>query len=189
MESMPSKSKVLNHSGNELEIFKKKSEKIIVGDSAFKEFDAIQTESMSTSIKDHEDFKLNKNNNLILNGNNSVNIITGCLNESGFKQSKTDVENTESISTFLNEFEAKNTMTSIFNPKQKKRGRQKKTSKNKTKIEENSQTKEKTNSEMIISNKILNENSWIHLSCALWTPEVIIQDFSRKDEIKSKIII
>lgn len=36
-------------------------------------------------------------------------------------------------------------------------------------------------------NEIINkENAWVHLSCALWIPEVIINDFASKEEIRSK---
>lgn len=36
-----------------------------------------------------------------------------------------------------------------------------------------------------LSAKVINENAWIHISCALWIPEVIIGDFAKKDDIKS----
>jgi NuA3 HAT complex component NTO1 len=28
-------------------------------------------------------------------------------------------------------------------------------------------------------------NAWVHLSCALWIPEVLIGDFGKKEEIKN----
>lgn len=35
--------------------------------------------------------------------------------------------------------------------------------------------------------KRANEYTWVHVSCAIWNPNVIIEDFPRKEEIKSKI--
>jgi hypothetical protein len=29
--------------------------------------------------------------------------------------------------------------------------------------------------------------AWVHISCALWIPQVLIADYQRKDDIKSKI--
>jgi hypothetical protein len=149
--------------------------------------------SMSAvSIKDHEEFKLNKNNNLILNENKSLNQITNFLIESN--KTRADKEFSDLNSTVLNENESKKTLTSIMNSKSNKRGRQKNTSKSKNKKrdkkEDSSQINEgKTNTELISNTKSFYDNAWIHLSCSLWTPEIIIQDFQRKDEIKSKKIV
>lgn len=37
--------------------------------------------------------------------------------------------------------------------------------------------------------KKANDYVWVHVSCALWNPTVIIEDFFNKEDIKSKLII
>jgi hypothetical protein len=138
---------------------------------------------------EHEQFKLNKNNNLILNENKSVNQISNFLFDTN--KTKTDKEFSDLNSSQINESESKKTSASVMNLKSKKRGRQKKTgknrNKNKSQKEESTQVIDgKINSESLSNSKIFYEYAWIHLSCALWTPEIIIQDFQRKDEIKSE---
>ena len=125
-----SKSTTLYSPQNEFEIFKKKSD--LISDNIFKENPANEVASIST--KDHGEFKLlNKNNNLILNGNSSINLITNYFNGCGSNQNKTEADNSESVSTFLNEIESKKTSISVLNSKQRKRGRQKKSNKSKIK--------------------------------------------------------
>jgi hypothetical protein len=146
------------------------------------------------SNRDHEELKLNKNNNLIFNEKKGVNLMCNFLNENLRTKSVIEKEKefSDINSTVLNETESKKTLASVMNSNTRKRGRQKKTNKNKnknkTKKEENSEKNEKLGQDFITNCKAFHENAWIHLSCALWTPEIVIQDFARKDEIKSKII-
>ena len=149
--------------------------------------------SMSAvTIRDHEpehyneneQFKLNKNNNLILNENKSVNQIANFLFDTN--KTKTEKEFSDLNSSLMNESESKKTSASVMNLKSKRRGRQKKTGKNRNKNKREKEESTQLYTESLSSSRIFNENAWIHLSCALWTPEIIIQDFQRKDEIKSK---
>jgi len=83
----------------------------------------------------------------------------------------------------------------------KKRGRQKKKNfrnkKDESKNKDNNNNKDnkdnneiKSNNDFIstISKKNFIENAWVHLSCALWIPEVIIEEFDKKENIKSNKI-
>ena len=45
-----------------------------------------------------------------------------------------------------------------------------------------SQKKQKT--EIYLNEKIANENAWVHLSCALWLPEISIKNFELKEKIQ-----
>ena len=42
----------------------------------------------------------------------------------------------------------------------------------------------KNQNEIYLSEKIANENAWVHLSCALWLPELSIGNFDLKEKIK-----
>ena len=44
--------------------------------------------------------------------------------------------------------------------------------------------KSKSQNEIYLSEKIANENAWVHLSCALWLPELILANFDLKEKIK-----
>jgi hypothetical protein len=61
---------------------------------------------------------------------------------------------------------------------EKKRGRKKEKNQN------SDASKNQTDS---INLKIAHENAWVHLSCAIWIPEVEIVKFDVKDEITSKL--
>ena len=41
-----------------------------------------------------------------------------------------------------------------------------------------------SNSNEFINEKIANEHAWVHLSCALWIPEIIISNYDQKEKIK-----
>ena len=79
----------------------------------------------------------------------------------------------------------------------KKRGRQKKnifpkidekTKKEKDKVNQLTKNNNNNNNQKInsINKKIFSENVWVHMSCALWIPEVHIEDFDKKENIKCK---
>ena len=44
--------------------------------------------------------------------------------------------------------------------------------------------KAKSQNEIYLSEKIANENAWVHLSCALWLPELVLANFDLKEKIK-----
>jgi hypothetical protein len=80
------------------------------------------------------------------------------------------------------------TLVSSSSPK--KRGRRKKFNKKELKKHNSSIKVNEDNGycfNEFINKKIAKENAWVHLSCALWLPEVYIADYEKKDEIKSKI--
>jgi len=133
IKSKVSKSVPLCPPDNELEILQKISEKNLTVNNNCRENTAYDVAPISTSNKDHRENILNKNNNLISNANGSINQITNYFNECGIKKNKLEADNSESVSTFLNEVESKKTSTSIVISKQRKRGRQKKSSKSKNK--------------------------------------------------------
>ena len=54
---------------------------------------------------------------------------------------------------------------------------------NKNLLKKNSQ-KTKSQNEIYLSEKIANENAWVHLSCALWLPELNLANFELKEKIK-----
>jgi hypothetical protein len=77
----------------------------------------------------------------------------------------------------------------------KKRGRQRKnifpkidekTKKEKNKGNQNAKNDNNTPNQKIysINKKNFSENVWVHMSCALWIPEVHIEDFDKKENIK-----
>jgi hypothetical protein len=80
------------------------------------------------------------------------------------------------------------TLVSSSSPK--KRGRRKKFNKKELKKHNSSIKVNEDNGycfNEFINKKIAKENAWVHLSCAIWLPEVYIADYEKKDEIKSKI--
>jgi hypothetical protein len=82
-----------------------------------------------------------------------------------------------------------NKQTIISTSSPKKRGRRRKLKKrDKNKKNQNGKdVEELVNSfNEYVNPKIANENAWSHLSCALWLPDVIVEDFLRKEGIKSK---
>ena len=44
--------------------------------------------------------------------------------------------------------------------------------------------KAKTKNELYLSEKVARENAWVHLSCALWLPEISLASFDLKEKIK-----
>ena len=44
--------------------------------------------------------------------------------------------------------------------------------------------KAKSQNDIYLSEKIANENAWVHLSCALWHPEISLANFELKEKIK-----
>ena len=119
---------------------------------------------------------LNENDNLSLtNVDLNNNIKNTNLNESlRLEDEKSNNTNTKNKSTIAN----------------RKRGRQRKNIKNKKyelKAKDDSSNPAKPASEYIstISRKLFSENAWVHLSCALWIPEVLIEEFEKKENIKS----
>ena len=80
-----------------------------------------------------------------------------------------------------------------LSPNMKKRGRQKKNicsqKEEKKSKEENNKINQITKNNQkpnIINRKSFTENVWVHMSCALWIPEVHIEDFEKKENIKCK---
>jgi len=103
------------------------------------------------------------------------------------KNSKSEKEN--KVSFMITD--EKNISTNL-----KKRGRQKKNicpkkdeiakeeKNNKgNQIVKNNNNNQKNN---LVNKKSFTENVWVHLSCALWIPEVHIEDFEKKENIKCK---
>ena len=39
-----------------------------------------------------------------------------------------------------------------------------------------------------INDKIANEHAWVHLSCALWIPEIIISNYEMKEKINHVLV-
>lgn len=68
----------------------------------------------------------------------------------------------------------------------KRRGRQKKNIIKKEDKNKGNQTGKNIQKLSSFNKKIFFENVWVHMSCALWLPEVHIEDFEKKDNIKCK---
>ena len=121
---------------------------------------------------------LNLPNNNSNNANN-VNISSPSLNSSNI------IKETESIysnSSFNNnkkeeKFESNTNLNSVSNMNLPNVPNQ-----NSTNNKKHIQKKQKT--EIYLNEKIANENAWVHLSCALWLPEINIKNFELKEKIQ-----
>ena len=81
-------------------------------------------------------------------------------------------------------------ITVISSSSPKRRGRRKKMNKKDyKKINTSSKNNEELNNILneYLTPKIVRENSWVHLSCAIWhSPYVTIADYDKKEDIKGK---
>ena len=116
------------------------------------------------------------NNNSSNNENNTQNNILEVSSRSSNINKDTDSIISNSSSNKINtkeENENNNTNTNInpinnyLNKNLKKQGQ-----------------KSKAQNEIYLSEKIANENAWVHLSCALWLPELNLANFDLKEKIK-----
>ena len=113
------------------------------------------------------------------NNANNVNISSPSLNSSNI------IKETESIysnSSFNNnkkeeKFESNTNLNSVSNMNLPNVPNQ-----NSTNNKKHIQKKQKT--EIYLNEKIANENAWVHLSCALWLPEINIKNFELKEKIQ-----
>ena len=115
----------------------------------------------------------NTNNNVI--NNNINNISSRSLNSSNIIKETESIYSNSSINNTKKEekFESNTNLNSnsninLPNPN----------SNNK----KHSQKKQKT--EIYLNEKIAKENAWVHLSCALWLPEISIKNFDLKEKIQ-----
>lgn len=158
-------------------------------DSSKELFEKTNDEMLSNESLNDKNNKSNFEYNLNLNENDNLSnykiIYSLGLKSSILQDQKVQSENL----TFTNNLLSSSALSN------RKRGRQrKKNPKNKkddSKCKENLSNSIKPSIEFIssISKKNFIENAWVHLSCALWIPEVNIEDFLRKENIKSKIFI
>ena len=118
----------------------------------------------------------NTNNNAINNNINNINNISSrSLNSSNIIKETESIYSNSSINNTKKEekFESNTNLNSnsninLPNPN----------SNNK----KHSQKKQKT--EIYLNEKIAKENAWVHLSCALWLPEISIKNFDLKEKIQ-----
>ena len=118
----------------------------------------------------------NNNNNAINNNINNINNISSrSLNSSNIIKETESIYSNSSINNTKKEekFESNTNLNSnsninLPNPN----------SNNK----KHSQKKQKT--EIYLNEKIAKENAWVHLSCALWLPEISIKNFDLKEKIQ-----
>ena len=118
----------------------------------------------------------NNNNNAINNNINNINNISSrSLNSSNIIKETESIYSNSSINNTKKEekFESNtnlnlNSNINLPNPN----------SNNK----KHSQKKQKT--EIYLNEKIAKENAWVHLSCALWLPEISIKNFDLKEKIQ-----
>ena len=114
----------------------------------------------------------NNNNNILTNSiNNESNTGTNLLEHSPHSS---NVKN-DTDSLYSNSSANKN------NSKEEENNNKKNHNHNKHKIKSQ---KSKVQNEIYLSEKISKENAWVHLSCALWLPELNIGNFELKEKIK-----
>ena len=152
-------------------------------------FEKTHAEMLSNDSINEKNNKSNMEYILNLNENNDLRLSNAELNNQNTNQN-------ESMKMEAEKSNDQNQMNknSIAN---RRRGRQRKNIRNKKdelKTKDDSSNQAKTGNEYVgtISKKIFTENAWVHLSCALWLPEVLIDDFEKKENIKSnfnKILI
>jgi hypothetical protein len=118
-------------------------------------------------------------------------------NEKEDKEEKEEKDDFTSSVVNVTEIETnKQTILSV-GESARKRGRQRKVKKQKNEVKNktNKDKKEVKDCEKIscfneyINTKTATENAWVHLSCALWLPEVFVADFTKKEEIKSNLFL
>ena len=132
---------------------------------------------ININIQNNANATTNPNNNI-----NNINITSHSLNSSNI------IKETESIcsnSSFNNnntkkseKFESNTNLISSSNINLPNPNNSSSNLPNK----KHSQKKQKT--EIYLNEKIAKENAWVHLSCALWLPEITIKNFELKEKIQ-----
>lgn len=148
-------------------------------------FEKTNAELFSNDSLNEKNGKSNIDFNLNLNESDNLNIINPDNNHNSNLNKSIKLEAEKTISE--NE---KNKNTQI----NRRRGRQKKNIRNKkdlSKSKDESSNQAKIVNELVGTNskKSYAENAWVHLSCALWIPDVLIEDFEKKENIKSKNLL
>lgn len=154
--------------------------------SSYKEIlEKTNVEILSNESITERNIRANTDLNLNLNENDNLSLTNDNFNNNSNKNTNLN-ESKKQEDEKSNNTNSKN-KGAIAN---RRRGRQKKNVRNKKDEQkgkdELSSVKPASECISTISRKLFVENSWVHLSCALWIPEVLIEDFEKKENIKSK---
>ena len=119
----------------------------------------------------------NINNNISSPSLNSSNIIkeTSSINSNSSMNNNTSLRKSE-------KFESSTHNTHIISSLNIHPSDPKNTSSNNIQNKKHLQKKQKN--EIYLNDKIAKENAWVHLSCALWLPEINIKNFDLKEKIQ-----
>ena len=126
------------------------------------------------------ELSLNNNNNILTNSpNNNDNNHLQQNNISGSCRSSNINKETESIYSNNSSFNKNNIKedSNNINPINT-------SNKNESPLIKKQTQKMKAQNEIYLSEKVAKENAWVHLSCALWLPEINFANFELKEKIK-----
>ena len=136
--------------------------------------------SKNSSNNSNNDLASNNNNNGLVtnslnNNSNNENIINQQNNNSQSCHSSNNNKETDSIysNSSSNKMNLKDDNNNNINPINNKNNPLLK-----------KQQKTKSQNEIYLSDKVAKENAWVHLSCALWLPELNLANFDLKEKIK-----
>ena len=133
----------------------------------------------------NNDLNSNSNNN---NNNNNNNNLTNSLNnnsnnENNIMQNSNILDASCRSSNIKDSDSILSSSSNKINTKEENENNNNPINNNKNLLKKQSQNK-RAHNEIYLSEKLAKENAWVHLSCALWLPELNLANFDLKEKIK-----
>ena len=135
------------------------------------------------------------NNDLISNSNNNNIVITNSINNNNTNNENNLNQNNLLEASIRSSNLNKDSDSIISNSSSNKVNSKEENENNNNPINSNNHLskkqsqKSKSQNEIYLSDKIAKENAWVHLSCALWLPELNLANFDLKEKIKGVEIL